>query len=246
MRKRFRIALVFLLIVSIVFIGFVVWAQTPPYPMQEAFNAMQSDSNVLVTNGNWLVFQPISSNYSTGFIFYPGGRVDYRSYAPLAHAIANEGYLVVIVPMPLNLAVFGVNSANDVIASYSNIIAWAIGGHSLGGSMAAQYVHDNSDAIKGLVLLAGYPASGVDLSGLNLDVVTIHGTNDGLVSTKQIDDSLRQLPSSTVRVEIDGANHAQFGWYGSQSGDNPATISREQQQNQTVATIIGLLQKLKY
>ena len=59
--------------------------------------------------------------------------------------------------MPLNLAVFGINSANDVITSYSNITAWAIGGHSLGGSMAAQYVHDNSKAIKGLVLLAGYP-----------------------------------------------------------------------------------------
>ncbi len=244
MRKRIKITLVFLLIVSTIFVGFVVWAQTPPYPMKEAFNAMQSDSNVLVTNGNWLVFQPISRNYSTGFIFYPGGRVDYRSYSPLAHAIANEGYLVVIVPMPLNLAVFGVNSANDVIASYSNIKSWAIGGHSLGGSMAAQYVHDNSKAIKGLVLLAGYPASGADLSGQNLDVITIYGTNDGLVSTKQLDDSLKLLPPSTVRVEINGANHAQFGWYGSQSGDNNSTISREQQQNKTVIAIISLLQKI--
>jgi hypothetical protein len=29
-------------------------------------------------------------------------------------------------------------------------------------------------------------------------------------------------------VSIEGGNHAQFGWYGPQEGDNPATISREE------------------
>jgi fermentation-respiration switch protein FrsA (DUF1100 family) len=245
MRKRLKIVLVVLLIVSVVLVGFIVWAETPPIPMQEAFNAMQSDSNVTVTNARWLTFQPNSANYTVGFIFYPGGRVDYRSYAPLAHAIAQEGYLAIIVPMPLNLAVLAVNSANDVIAAYPNITSWAIGGHSLGGSMAAQYIHDNPNRIKGLVLLAAYPPSGDDLSKFDLAVTTIHGTNDGLVSAKQIDDSLNQLPSSTVRVEIVGGNHAQFGWYGSQSGDNQATLSREQQQNQTTNATAQLLQKLQ-
>ena len=245
MRKRLKIILAVLFIVCAVLVGFVVLAETPPVPMQEAFNAMQSDTNVTVTNARWLVFQPTSANDTIGFIFYPGGRVDYRSYAPLAHAIANKGYLAIIVPMPLNLAVLGVNSANDVIASYPNITKWTIAGHSLGGSMAAQYVHDNPTKIEGLVLLAAYPPSGVDLSELNLAVTTIHGSNDGLVSTKQIDDSLKQLPSSTIRVEIAGGNHAQFGWYGSQSGDNQATITREQQQNQITNATVILLHKLQ-
>jgi hypothetical protein len=245
MRRRIKIVLAVLLIICAVLVGFVVWAETPAVPMQEAFNAMQSDSNVTVTNARWLVFQPNSANDTIGFIFYPGGRVDYRSYAPLAHTIANEGYLTIIVPMPLNLAVLGFNSANDVIASYPNITKWTIGGHSLGGSMAAQYIHDNPTKIEGLVLLAAYPPSGVDLSKLNLAVTTIHGSNDGLVSTKQIDDSLKQLPPSTVRVEIVGGNHAQFGWYGPQSGDNQATTTREQQQNQITNATTQLLQKLK-
>ena len=153
--------------------------------------------------------------------------------------------MVVIVPMPLNLAVFGVNSANEVIAAYPNITSWAIGGHSLGGTMAAQYIHDNPKKLEGLALWASYPPSGVDLSKFNITVVTVHGTNDGLVSSQQIDDSLKQLPPDTIIVEIDGGNHAQFGWYGPQSGDNAATISIDQQQELTVNATAQMLGKLQ-
>lgn len=244
MRLRYKALLVFFVILLVISVGFVVWAEMPPEPMKEAFNAMQSDSKVTVIHDRWLIFEPNASNYSVGLIIYPGGRVDYRSYAPPAHAIAAEGYLTIIAPMPLNLAVFGVNTANDIINAYPNITAWAIGGHSLGGTMAAQFTHDNPSKIQGLVLWAAYPASGTNLSQIKLKAVTIHGTNDGLVSTKQIDDSLGQLPSDTVHIEINGGNHAQFGWYGDQTGDNPATTSREQQQNQTVNATAQLLQKL--
>jgi Alpha/beta hydrolase family len=245
MRRRYKILIVALFAVLVVFSGFVVWAETPPSPMQQAYDAAKSDANVTVSQSQWLVFEPEATNYTTGFIFYPGGRVNYLAYAPYAHAIAAEGYLVVIVPMPLNLAVFGVNSANDVIAAYPNITSWAIGGHSLGGTMAAQYIHDNPKKLEGLALWASYPPSGVDLSKFNITVVTVHGTNDGLVSSQQIDDSLKQLPPDTIRVEIDGGNHAQFGWYGSQSGDNAATISLDQQQELTVNATAQMLGKLQ-
>jgi hypothetical protein len=228
-----------------VFSGFVVWAETPPVPMQQAFEAAKSDSSVTVSQGQWLVFEPKNINYTTGFIFYPGGRVNYLSYAPYAHALATEGYLVVIVPMPFNLAVFNSNAASEVISDYSKITLWAIGGHSLGGSMATQYIHDNPSKVLGLALLASYPPSSVDLSKFNITAVTIHGDNDGLVSGKQIEDSLKQLPADTVRVELSGGNHAQFGWYGTQSGDNTASISRQQQQDLTVQATLQMLEDLK-
>jgi len=243
-RRRTKIILGVLLSITIVVCGVVIWAETPPAPMPEAFDALESSSSVTVSNGNWLVFQPVASNISTGFILYPGGRVDFRSYAPLAKAIAAEGYLVVITKMPLNLAVFGVNTANEVIASYPQINAWAIGGHSLGGTMAAQFVYENPSKIRGLVLWAAYPASGTDLSNNILMVTTIYGSNDGLVSSAQIDDSMKLLPLSTERVEIAGGNHAQFGWYGDQSGDNPATITREQQQTQILNATLKLFKLL--
>ncbi len=244
MNRRNKIILGVLLVLATVLAGFVVWAETPPSPMPEAYDALKSDKSVTVSVGNWLVFTPLSSNVSTGFIIYPGGRVDFRSYAPAAHAIAQAGYLVIIPKMPLNLAVFGVGTANGVIGNYPNISSWGIGGHSLGGTMAAQFAFENPSKIRGLVLWAAYPASGTDLSKSNLLVTTIHGGSDGLVSAVQIDDSLKLLPFSTVRVEMAGGNHAQFGWYGDQAGDNAATITRQAQQNLTVTASVQLLEKL--
>ena len=244
MRRRNKIIIGVLLVVTIILVGFVVWAETPPTPMPEAYEALHGDSAVTVTTGKWLVFEPVSPGKSIGFIIYPGGRVDPRSYAPIAHAIASEGYLTVIAPMPLNLAVFGVNAAGDITNSYPQIRSWGIGGHSLGGTMAAQFAYENPSKIKGLVLWAAYPTSGNDLSKHNLIVTTIHGSNDGLVSSRQIQDSLKLLPPNASRVEIVGGNHAQFGWYGEQPGDNAAGITRELQQYQILSATLQLLQKL--
>jgi hypothetical protein len=244
MRRRNKIIIGVLLAVTIVVAGFVVWAETPLGPMPEAYDALNSDSEVIVSLGRWLVFEPVNSSKNIGFIVYPGGRVDYRSYAPLAHAIAAEGILTFIAPMPLNLAVFGVNAANDIINSYPRISSWAIGGHSLGGTMAAQFAHENPSKIAGLILWAAYPASGNSLSKHNLLVTTIHGSLDGLVSSSQIQDSLELLPPTTIRVEIAGGNHAQFGWYGDQPGDNAAEITREKQQSQIANASLQLLMTL--
>ena len=77
--------------------------------------------------------------------------------------------------------------------------------------MAAQFVYEKPSKTKGLVLWASYPASGVDLSKSKLLVTTIHGTNDGWVSNKQIDDSINLLPPTAVRLDVIGGNHAFFG-----------------------------------
>ena len=245
MRRRYTILIAALIVVIVIFSGFLVWAETPLGPMPQAIAALKSDSAVSVTNGRWLIFTPVNFTSKVGFIIYPGGRVDFRSYAPEAHAIASEGYLTVIAPMTLNLAVFSENAATDIINAYPQVGAWAIGGHSLGGVIAAQYCHDNPDKMQGLVLWAAYPESGTNLSKTNLQVTTIHGTLDGVVSESQTQNSLNQLPPSTVKVEIVGGDHGQFGWYGNQPGDNPATISRDVQQAEIVNATVQLLQKLK-
>jgi hypothetical protein len=239
-----KIGAAILIVVAIAGAGFVIWAETPLGPMSEALQALNSDAEVKVTTGDWLVFQPVNATTLTGFIFYPGGRVDYRSYAPLAHEIASEGYLVIIVHMPLNLAVFSPNAAQGVIDAHPEIISWAVGGHSLGGSMAAQYASISPSSVKALILMESYLASGNDLSKRQLIVLTIHGTRDGLVSSAQIDDSLKFLPPDTIRVEIEGGNHAQFGWYGPQPGDLDAMISRQEQQQRIVQATVELLRGL--
>jgi pimeloyl-ACP methyl ester carboxylesterase len=248
-KKRISVWLRILLAISgllaVLMLGFVAWGSTPAQPMPEALAALPSTPQVTVTTGRWLTFQPAGVQPSTGFIFYPGGRVDYRAYAPVALAIAAKGHLVVIPHMPLNLAVLNPGAAAGVIATHPEIRHWAIGGHSLGGSMAANFVYTHPGAVDGLVLWASYPAASNNLSQAGVRVLSISGTLDGLSTPEKIAASRSLLPVDTTWVPISGGDHAQFGWYGLQSGDNPATISREEQQQQIVQATLSFLESLK-
>ena len=245
MHRHRRILTGLLVIVLLAIGGGLIWASTPLAPMPEAINALRPDDHVVVQTKPWLVFQPVDSSApSTGLVIYPGGRVDPRAYAPTAHAIASHGYLVVIVPMPLNLAVLGSDSATSVMSGFPEVERWAIGGHSLGGAMAARYAHNNSEAVNGLVLWAAYPSQSDGLDDRELAVVSIYASEDGLATIDKINASRPLLPPSSRWVLINGGNHAQFGWYGSQDGDGEATIGRNDQQAQVVEATVELLRLL--
>jgi len=223
--------------------GFVIWAENPLGPAPAALAALQSDAQVRVTTGAYTVFQPADGEPTTGLIFYPGGRVDARSYAPALHQIAAQGYLVVLVPAPLNLMVFAPGKAANVIPQFPAIRHWAIGGHSLGGAMAANFVYTHPGAVEGLVLWAAYPASSNDLSQTGVKVLSIYGSED-MAGMGPFAASHALLPADTTWVVIPGANHAQFGDYGPQPGDNPASIDRASQQSQAVAATLEFLRSL--
>lgn len=211
--------------------GFVIWATNPAQPEAIALAAMQTGDGIQFENvDGWLVFQPLDSEPATGLIFYPGGRVDPRAYAPHARDIAGQGFTVVVVPMPLNLAFFGLNRADQVIAAYPDIETWAVGGHSLGGAMAAEYLRANPDQVSGLVLWASYPGGNNDLSAADLPILSVYASQDGLATLEKIADSRARLPLNTTFVEISGGNHAGFGWYGPQNGDGQATLGKPEQQ----------------
>ncbi len=244
MKKTLRILLIALPIILIVAIaGFVIWASNPLQSTMEALNALQSDAVVTAIEENgWFSFEPTGTDTTTGFIFYPGGRVDARAYAPHLRDIAAQGYTVILVPMPLSLAVFDLSAADRVRAAYPEITHWAIGGHSLGGAMAARYVQSQPTAVQGLVFWASYPD--IDLSSTSLNVVSIFGTNDAVAQSVVVEDARNRLPAATSYVAIEGGNHSQFGWYGLQPGDNTATIEHEAQQAQTVAATVSLLETI--
>lgn len=245
MKKRRLLTIFIIGLVVLVTSGFVAWGNTPARPMPEAVDALQSDSQITVATENWLTFTPAASQPVTGLIIYPGGHVDYRAYAPTARQIAAQGYMVVIVKMPLALAVLDPDAAQEVIAAHPEIQNWVVGGHSLGGAMAANFARNNPDSVDGLVLWASYPASSDDLSTSMLKVVSIYGTLDGLATGDQIGSSRALLPGSTTWVAIEGGNHAQFGWYGNQAGDLQATISRLDQQAKIISATITLLERIQ-
>jgi hypothetical protein len=236
--------LLFLLLLTILIGGFVLWASTPSGElMHEAEVALQGDEAVVVTQRGWIAFVPHDAPPTAGIILYPGGRVQAEAYAPLARQIAEAGYLATIVYAPLNLAIFNPGAANAVIENFSAIDTWVVGGHSLGGATAAIFAADNPDTVDGLVLMASFPP-GDALASSDIWVLSIYGTNDGVADVQSILDSAANLPANTRFVAIEGGNHAQFGYYGLQAGDGVAAISHEEQIAQTVNAIVNLLHLL--
>ena len=238
-----RILLVALVIVILLVGSFVIWASTTNSLMPEAQASLAGTSLVSVTDDGFIEFMPHDVQPDTGLILYPGGKVLPGAYAPMALSVAEEGYYAAIVYAPLNLAFFNVNAAQAVIDAHPEIEHWVVGGHSLGGVAAALFSQSNT-SVEGLVLMASYPANDGLSSREDLDAVSIYGTQDGLANVTTIQDSKNLLPASAEFVAIEGGNHGQFGYYGDQSGDNPATISRDDQQSQVVAAIISLLDRV--
>ena len=236
-----RILLGLLIVTALSVLGFVVWAETPLGPAPEALSALKSDSQVTVTVDNFIIFQPSNLKPTTGFIFYPGGRVDYRSYAVPLREIAAQGYLVILVPVRLNLAFFDINAADSVFALYPEIQNWAVGGHSLGGVASALFAKEHPE-IDGLVFWASYPADD-SLKNSGLKMLSIYGTND-MAGVAKFDETKTLLTADARYVVIDGGNHAQFGNYGPQPGDNVAMISSADQQAQVVSATAEFLQGL--
>jgi hypothetical protein len=176
-----------------------------------ALEALESTPTVTVTRGDWFVFEPANASPTTGFIFYPGGECDERGYAEPLRAIAAAGFLVVLVPMPLQLAVLAPGKAADVIAAYPGIERWAIGGHSLGGAMAARFVHRNPGQIDGLLLWDAYPPETDDLSGRELKVRLIHRSDESGTLPENYVRYMPNLPAHTDYRPVTGANHINFG-----------------------------------
>ncbi len=114
-----------------------------------------------------------------------------------------------------------------------------IAGHSLGGVAAANYLSRHESSFAGIALMASYPTC--DLSDYGGNVVTILGSNDGVLNREAYDNAHDKLPAASSELIIDGGNHANYGNYGDQAGDGIATISREAQQPQSADAIVALI-----
>lgn len=240
--KKRTLWIVIIAVFVIISIGGIRLATFARPPLPEAIAALDNDAVVAVTAEPWLVFSPAQTSPTTGFIFYPGGRIDPRGYAPLMREIASRGYLVVVPEMPLNMAVFNPNIAGKIIENYPNINHWVMAGHSVGGTMAAQYTDNHQDVIDGLMIWASYPSGNADLSGIDIPVVSIFGSLDPRVNEFSVADRKDLLPDTTRYIRIEGGDHHQFGSYETKPENDHATISRASQHDQIVAATVEILQ----
>jgi len=185
-----------------------------------------------------LVFE--AKGATKGLIFYPGGKVEYTAYIPLMQKCAENDILCVLVEMPFNLAVFDISAADGIQKEYPEIEDWYIGGHSLGGSMAAAYLADHTEDYEGLILLGSY--STADLSAADLAVLSVFGSEDAVMNREKYEDNKSNLPSDFTEIVIDGGCHAYFGMYGAQDGDGTPTITNEEQIVLTVENIVKIME----
>ena len=183
-----------------------------------------------------LVFEP--EHPQMGLVFYPGGKVEPEAYAPLLERCAKQGVLGVLVRPPFNLAILNENMADGVQDRFPQIATWVIAGHSLGGVAAANYLSRHEGSFAGIALMASYPTC--DLSDYGGSMVSIRGSNDGVLNREAYGNAHDKLPATSSELVIDGGNHSYYGNYGDQAGDGVATISRDAQQDQSVDAIVTL------
>ncbi len=206
-----------------------------------AISAFSSSNNVKreTLDDGTIVYKP--GNAEAGFIFYPGGKVEYTAYIPLMEELAKKNIMCVLLEMPFNLAVLDVNGAEGVQKMFPEIESWYIGGHSLGGSMAATYLSENIEEFEGLVLLGSY--STADLSEENVKVLSVFGSEDEVMNKDKYDEYKINLPVDFSEEIIDGGCHAYFGMYGEQDGDGTPTIENEEQIKKTAEIIKNFIKK---
>lgn len=234
MKKRHIVGISLVAALLALVFGWVVYVSDYYSAGETAAAAMAGSETVTVQNMDKMtVFTPKSP--VAGLLFYPGGKVEATAYAPLMLTLAERDVLCVLIPMPCNLAVLNPNAAEGIPERFPEIENWYIGGHSLGGSMAASYGAKHPERLKGLVLLAAY--STADLTGSGLDVLSLYGSEDGVLNREKYESYRGNLPETTVELVIPGGNHAFFGSYGAQDGDGEATISPDGQIRYTAEVI---------
>lgn len=246
LRRRSRIRRAIRLVWIAAGLSFTLWLILNMGATGFPETVLASDTEVrVVREGDATLFQPRDRDVTPTLLFLPGALVDPDAYAPIARALSERGYSVVIQEVPWRMAPFeGQREAlfERMLARFESMgrdRRWIVAGHSRGGALAAEFTHRYPDDVDQLILIGTSHPKELDLTRYGGRVVKVSGSRDGLASPEEIREYARNLPLHTNYLEIEGANHAQFGWYGTQLGDNEATISREEQTEWVVDAIVG-------
>ncbi|MGE6345726.1 alpha/beta hydrolase [Bacillus mycoides] len=229
MKKWMKIVLYSLLgILLMGSITFFVWSQFTYKPTKEALSLVDDKKDE-----DNIVFG--QKDAKVGIIFYQGAKVEAEAYSYLGEALAKDGHFVVMPKLPLNLAILGINVVDSVIEKYPEVQKWYVAGHSMGGAMISKYAFQHEDKVDGIIFLGSYPAE--DFSTKSLPMLSIYGEVDALATVEKIENNKKLMSKNATMHMIKGGNHANFGMYGEQKGDNASIITPKAQQDETVKVI---------
>jgi pimeloyl-ACP methyl ester carboxylesterase len=211
-----------------------------------ALAAMRPDPLVRIDHGGFLVLRPAAGGERRGVILYPGAYVDIRGYVPTMKPLAAAGYRVVVVPMPFELAVFGIDRALDVMAENRDITSWAIIGHSVGGAMAAVVADREPTAFEGVIIWDSYPPSFASLDDYPQPVWLIHRATPDGAPPPAFARQRHLFPRDSRWAAIPGGIHMQFGSFkgGGYVEDWQPTISEAEQHRAVVRLTLEALEQM--
>lgn len=191
----------------------------------DAVRAVEADGDVVLTErpGGYVLGDAARDGERVALVFYPGARVEPAAYLPTLAPLVERTDVRVYVPrMPLGFAVLDPGRAADVRRGPA-VAETYVGGHSLGGAMACRYAANHADRVRGVVLLAAYCVD--DVSGTDLDVLTVTGGRDGVLDRGRLEASRENVPADARFVTMAGFNHSSFGAYHGQPGDRSTTLT---------------------
>lgn len=229
--------------------AWIIWnAQAHGVPA----SALASSASVEVGAGDGAtLFVPArAAPEKAAFVFLPGGAIDPRAYVPFVRAIAEAGYPAALVRLPFRVAPTEgtreelwrrIEAAHRALGAARPLV---LAGHSRGAALSARFTGRHPGAVDALALVATTHPRDEDLSRLTIPVLKILGARDCVAPADDARANAGNLPAHTEWVEIAGANHAQFGHYGSQFNDCRATIARDAQQSAARDAIVAMLAKL--
>jgi pimeloyl-ACP methyl ester carboxylesterase len=229
-------------------VAWVGWCALAFRPNADARAAMAGSALVQVRamdDAGWL-FEPAAPREgSRALLFFPGGLVDARAYAPLLHAVAAAGHRAVLVRTPWRGA-FGMAEDAAVLQRARQRIhalggRWAVGGHSRGGKAAAAFARAYPGDVDALVLLGTSHPRDFSLADAPFAVVQVLGDHDPIASPARARANGHNLPAATSRIVLRGANHSQFGDYGFQPGDRFAALPRAAQRRRIADALLSVL-----
>jgi hypothetical protein len=206
-------------------ISFFVWSQFSYKPTKEALLLIEDKKDE-----DHIVFG--EKDAKIGVVFYQGAKVEAEAYSYLGEALAKDGHFVVMPKLPLNLAILGINEVDSVIEQYPEVQKWYVAGHSMGGAMISKYAFQHEDKVDGIIFLGSYPAD--DFSTKSIPMLSIYGEVDALATVEKIENNKKLMSKNTTMHMIKGGNHAHFGMYGEQKGDNASLITAKAQRDETV------------
>lgn len=230
-KRRIVIKAAVFLVLLVMLISLAFTRYTSDYYIAEGYEVQVQEYE---ETEDYIVYGDVSS--SVGLIFYPGAKVDAAAYAPVMDELAEAGICCVAVKMPYHMAIFDTDAAERVMEQFAKVERWYLGGHSMGGAMAAGFVAEHEAEFEGLILLAAYPTKEL----AELPVLSIYGSEDLVLNREKYAESIGLAKELTERV-IEGGNHAGFGDYGAQDGDGTAQITSKEQWQETVDYILNFM-----